>query len=68
MINSLQFQQRTNLHMPVIIIFPNILIWLPEVNAYCNSEFTMIVLALRELENNKQLSLTLSNDFKYVLL
>lgn len=54
--------------MPVIIIFPNILIWLPEVNAYCNSEFTMIVLALRELENNKQLSLTLSNDFKYVLL
>lgn len=45
-----------------------ILIRLPDVNAYFNSEITVIALALRALENNKQLSMTLSNDFKYLLL
>lgn len=56
--------------IPEMTSFPKylILIRLPDVNAYFNSEITVIALALRALENNKQLSMTLSNDFKYLLL
>lgn len=58
------------MHILEMTAFPKylMLIELPDVNAYFNSEITVIALALRALENNKQLSMTLSNDFKYLLL
>lgn len=60
----------SNMHILEMTAFPKYLmpIELPDVNAYFNSEITVIALALRALENNKQLSMTLSNDFKYLLL
>lgn len=58
------------MRIPETTAFPKYLtlIRLPDVNAYFNFEITVIALALRALENNKWLSMTLSNDFKYFLL
>lgn len=57
------------MRIPETTAFPKyLIIRLPDVNAYFNFEITVIALALRALENNKWLSMTLSNDFKYFLL
>lgn len=54
--------------IPVITIFLQILIWLPAANTLGNSEFRLIILALGEFEENKQFTVTLSNNFKSLLL
>lgn len=52
----------------VITTFLQILIWLPAANTQGNSEFRLIILALGEREENKQLTVTLSNNFKSLFL